>query len=104
MLLGMDCFLGRRIAFAQARQAAAFLILIVVPAFLVQSEEAGEEHDLARSAERRLAGTVCHFDGGALEPRRSHLTSARSEEHTSELQSLMRIYYAVFCLQKKHTT
>src|SRR3546814_6265254 len=27
----------------------------------------------------------------------------RSEEHTSELQSLMRISYAVFCLQKKHT-
>src|SRR3546814_10225212 len=28
----------------------------------------------------------------------------RSEEHTSELQSLMRISYAVFCLTKKHTT
>src|SRR3546814_2614765 len=28
-------------------------------------------------------------------------TSARSEEHTSELQSLMRNSYAVFCLQKK---
>src|SRR3546814_3585605 len=27
---------------------------------------------------------------------------ASSEEHTSELQSLMRISYAVFCLQKKH--
>src|SRR3546814_6096929 len=27
---------------------------------------------------------------------------ARSEEHTSELQSLMRISYAVFCLTKKH--
>src|SRR3546814_2118676 len=27
---------------------------------------------------------------------------ARSEEHTSELQSLMRIEYAVFCVQKKH--
>src|SRR3546814_4735378 len=27
----------------------------------------------------------------------------RSEEHTSELQSLMRISYAVFCLQKKHS-
>src|SRR3546814_19948781 len=27
----------------------------------------------------------------------------RSEEHTSELQSLMRISYAVFCLQKKNT-
>src|SRR3546814_7939751 len=29
------------------------------------------------------------------------LAAARSEEHTSELQSLMRISYAVFCLQKK---
>src|SRR3546814_8482859 len=29
---------------------------------------------------------------------------ARSEEHTSELQSLMRISYAVFCFKKKHTT
>src|SRR3546814_5869723 len=29
-------------------------------------------------------------------------TEARSEEHTSELQSLMRISYAVFCLKKKH--
>src|SRR3546814_10539721 len=37
---------------------------------------------------------------GALSP--SRLRSAcRSEEHTSELQSLMRISYAVFCLQKK---
>src|SRR3546814_1908341 len=32
------------------------------------------------------------------------LTPVRSEEHTSELQSLMRISYAVFCLKKKHTT
>src|SRR3546814_5411468 len=31
-------------------------------------------------------------------------TAARSEEHTSELQSLMRISYAVFCLKKKHKT
>src|SRR3546814_5449301 len=29
------------------------------------------------------------------------MTLARSEEHTSELQSLMRISYAVFCLKKK---
>src|SRR3546814_1258622 len=33
------------------------------------------------------------FDGGS---------PARSEEHTSELQSLMRISYAVFCLKKKN--
>src|SRR3546814_4352126 len=31
------------------------------------------------------------------------LLPQRSEEHTSELQSLMRISYAVFCLQKKTT-
>src|SRR3546814_9658299 len=30
-----------------------------------------------------------------------HLVTERSEEHTSELQSLMRISYAVFCLKKK---
>src|SRR3546814_3800725 len=30
------------------------------------------------------------------------VTSLRSEEHTSELQSLMRISYAVFCLKKKN--
>src|SRR3546814_2865163 len=33
----------------------------------------------------------------------SSQAAARSEEHTSELQSLMRISYAVFCLQKKKT-
>src|SRR3546814_10500297 len=32
------------------------------------------------------------------------LTYPRSEEHTSELQSLMRTSYAVFCLKKKHNT
>src|SRR3546814_4060341 len=32
------------------------------------------------------------------------LVEARSEEHTSELQSLMRISYAVFCLKKKTNT
>src|SRR3546814_2136899 len=36
-------------------------------------------------------------------PARSRAASSRSEEHTSELQSLMRISYAVFCLKKKKT-
>src|SRR3546814_2035215 len=35
---------------------------------------------------------------------RGSLSCVRSEEHTSELQSLMRISYAVFCLKKKKTT
>src|SRR3546814_1704241 len=39
-----------------------------------------------------------HFMADVLVP------LGRSEEHTSELQSLMRISYAVFCLKKKTTT
>src|SRR3546814_6376415 len=35
---------------------------------------------------------------------RVHSRWVRSEEHTSELQSLMRISYAVFCLKKKNTS
>src|SRR3546814_10388727 len=34
--------------------------------------------------------------------RRKRIAAGRSEEHTSELQSLMRISYAVFCLKKKY--
>src|SRR3546814_7645920 len=37
-----------------------------------------------------------------IAPRASSSGSARSEEHTSERQSLMRISYAVFCLKKKN--
>src|SRR3546814_8146007 len=36
-----------------------------------------------------------------LQGAEQHRRPARSEEHTSELQSLMRISYAVFCLKKK---
>src|SRR3546814_3553370 len=46
------------------------------------------------SRDRRRAIAVAH-DGRFGRPR------TRSEEHTSELQSLMRISYAVFCLKKK---
>src|SRR3546814_4886797 len=45
--------------------------------------------------------TVCGFDDTAMASTIwPELT--RSEEHTSELQSLMRISYAVFCLKKKN--
>src|SRR3546814_3475854 len=49
--------------------------------------------------------TRCRATGGDT-PRRAHgrHRPARSEEHTSELQSLMRISYAVFCLKKKKIT
>src|SRR3546814_5999786 len=38
-----------------------------------------------------------------IKPPKKARKRARSEEHTSELQSLMRISYAVFCLKKKKT-
>src|SRR3546814_6618415 len=40
----------------------------------------------------------------AAQYRRDPCARGRSEEHTSELQSLMRISYAVFCLKKKNNT
>src|SRR3546814_7028382 len=42
-----------------------------------------------------LVGSLAHYGFSAL------ALHGRSEEHTSELQSLMRISYAVFCLKKK---
>src|SRR3546814_5714045 len=45
-----------------------------------------------------------HFHHEAVaRPFRHRPAQERSEEHTSELQSLMRISYAVFCLKKKKT-
>src|SRR3546814_10553399 len=41
-----------------------------------------------------------HYFEDSIEERQT-AADLRSEEHTSELQSLMRISYAVFCLQKK---
>src|SRR3546814_5976275 len=40
----------------------------------------------------------------SFEVKPGEVLAIRSEEHTSELQSLMRISYAVFCLKKKKTT
>src|SRR3546814_5893031 len=57
------------------------------------------------------AMTLAAFSGGIAELREQtewrdtnarHIASVRSEEHTSELQTLMRISYAVFCLTQKN--
>src|SRR3546814_8095160 len=52
--------------------------------------------DAAASAAPQWRGDVLQLSPGRLE-----WSTDRSEEHTSELQSLMRISYAVFCLKKK---
>src|SRR3546814_12905512 len=49
--------------------------------------------------EENMVGADAGYTG--VEKRPEHDGRERSEEHTSELQSLMRISYAVFCLKKK---
>src|SRR3546814_8925477 len=55
--------------------------------------------------QRFQAASEAAFLGGRLGAHAGFsIDAGRSEEHTSELQSLMRISYAVFCLKKKNTT
>src|SRR3546814_2873874 len=60
---------------------------------LVLVPEIGLTPQALQRFRRRLGVPVLAFHSGL----------SRSEEHTSELQSLMRISYAVFCLKKKNT-
>src|SRR3546814_2542882 len=57
-------------------------------------------HPPAPSSGRRSSRAIASGTNGSSVTR-PHLAGTRSEEHTSELQSLMRISYAVFCLKKK---
>src|SRR3546814_2592767 len=59
--------------------------------------------DSDRSA-RRIRDAVRHRLGIEVAVIVSDTFGRRSEEHTSELQSLMRISYAVFCLKKKNNS
>src|SRR3546814_3448537 len=55
--------------------------------------------------DRRAACAACQRNACFRRYRqRADKTVSRSEEHTSELQSLMRISYAVFCLNKQNNT
>src|SRR3546814_10900734 len=93
---------------------------IDVRAFERAGLDAAEIRRVARPAQR-LAGDIGFAPGRTTEllqalrirkarqcdlaeRRRLAIGVARSEEHTSELQSLMRISYAVFCLKKKNYT
>src|SRR3546814_8417058 len=71
-----------------------------------QPEDSPARHHVGPAARRTVAES--RFVGPQRTPlahlrmiARTAAVRARSEEHTSELQSLMRISYAVFCLKKK---
>src|SRR3546814_8821921 len=55
-----------------------------------------------RGKRLRQHEVIAVYENGRMFP--GSITVVRSEEHTSELQSLMRISYAGFCLKKKTTT
>src|SRR3546814_9898416 len=79
------------------------------PAFLLpdQPRHRGGDDDEGKEGQESEVGEIAGMDETVIidadrDP--LHHLEGRSEEHTSELQSLMRISYAVFCLKKKNTS
>src|SRR3546814_7402125 len=72
---------------------------------LTRFDDMPDENDVIAGFEVMIAQTFqmgdAAFDQGSAQ--QAGAARDRSEEHTSELQSLMRISYAVFCLKKKKT-
>src|SRR3546814_7461861 len=62
------------------------------------------EHSAQQFGQHPVSEPVIGIGFGRLDPAPFRFCGFRSEEHTSELQSLMRISYAVFCLKKKKKT
>src|SRR3546814_9757878 len=76
--------LGKRLAYSHVPSVYDWRSMLRLPVTLDQAVET-------------IPNTAPSLHLGYIRPER------RSEEHTSELQSLMRISYAVFCLKKKKT-
>src|SRR3546814_4563477 len=72
---------------------------------VMSGPSASDPGELSAEPDATIVGRGADLDVGQLGRRHAHLAALavgeRSEEHTSELQSLMRISYAVFCLKKK---
>src|SRR3546814_4633191 len=88
---GEDRFGTHRVRLLRQRRGAATPLAVV--GTLAQLA------DLVLTHEENIAGHLAEAAGDEAEPVAE--LDERSEEHTSELQSLMRISYAVFCLKKK---
>src|SRR3546814_1574955 len=89
--------------FGDVVDRADFITVETIQIILVSG---GHENDrctvaLAAFGQQRGHFKAVHFRHLHIEQDQRELMVERSEEHTSELQSLMRISYAVFCLKKK---
>src|SRR3546814_9718673 len=94
--------LAAGLPFAVTAQGAASEATRAAQAELAKRLPLDDPRDEANATRGKIAeipdGLIQTADGRIIWERRPY---ARSEEHTSELQSLMRISYAVFCLKKK---
>src|SRR3546814_9263826 len=77
----------------------------VLPGVSINALQADESKPITLKVTPDSAGQTAQVKAmvDAVNNALSHIAANRSEEHTSELQSLMRISYAVFCLKKKNT-
>src|SRR3546814_7864426 len=87
--VGSSNLSGRAIDNTKAGEAIRRLFCVAIPPL----------HAVLSGGELEMEAVIA-VDGAARFERHAQV---RSEEHTSELQSLMRISYAVFCLKKKTT-
>src|SRR3546814_8382689 len=90
------------------RTSGMLLLTLICPALAAAliGESGGTYHTIGRVRYSGWSGnatfhSIAIFHTGEWRAASSQF-SGRSEEHTSELQSLMRISYAVFCLKKKN--
>src|SRR3546814_2595698 len=87
--------------------AAALALVVTAPVAVAQDGAVGKRVDRLekqmRAVQRSVfpGGNPAFFEGEIAPDNSPGERVKRSEEHTSELQSLMRISYAVFCLKKK---
>src|SRR3546814_16912419 len=119
LCIGLYCRCLCNLVFAHIRVSLGLLVFLVFFFVMIRRPPRSTRTDtlfpyttLFRSARRARGATEWRTSGGCAgrgrhePPSRGRSTRgpSRSEEHTSELQSLMRISYAVFCLKKKKHT
>src|SRR3546814_20039394 len=80
-----------------------FFVMIRRPPRSTRTDTLFPYTTLFRSPSRRWPRLGAAATSWRCSPPTTPASRARSEEHTSELQSLMRISYAVFCLKNKNT-